>query len=512
MTTYADLVHADGALVHLPLTEATGPTSHDVIGAHDGTWYNDPTPGVSGPITGETALTFAHGPDGPFVLLAEPGTLPTFPGPFSWEVWFMLPSYITAFFGPTFSTGTTIDGVVVRDALLNASSPDTPFVNLHVDAPPFSSFSDGSGPDETLAYDGGWHHLVYTCDGAGATAIYLDGVAISNDGAPTGWSVEEPTAAVIGGQAQLYEPTSYAYVGAFAGSLAHVALYPAALLPCQVLAHYDLATTGTYTPCPEWVRLAHRSGQGYWQSKGDVTEEWAGGARRLVLPLPTLTATPAVLVGKDPVTSVPAYCPAPTPYSPSATPIPAAIVPTGPDPLGDGTDACVGTRCGAALAMAQHLRNLYSNWRFWMNAALSAMGGAAVSLILDWLEALIASLVLAEQVASWFLTVFKTIKPNLNGLSVGALANVFPDWDDATVNNVQQVFFCALQCESGVVSVSAGDLNNTAAFIFAHTSDFLGSIVSDVLAFSCEYSSLADWQAVISGAGPSNLCNGYSCA
>jgi hypothetical protein len=255
------------------------------------------------------------------------------------------------------------------------------------------------------------------------------------------------------------------------------------------------------------IRLQGAEGSTRWSHSGGPFRVYNRGVLVLETPFATLGTTPAVLVGQDPGTGLPAFCP----NTPSATPTPPVSVPSEPDPLGDGTDPCVAARCGAALAMASHLQQLYETWRGWINAAISAAGGAAVSIILDSLGAFLEGLVLAEKIAPWILTVFKNIRSPLSGLSTSAFAGAFPPWDTATVDNVQQVFFCALQCQGGTVSVTAGDMNNVGAFILAHTSNFLGNNVALLLDLICIYSSLSDWQIVISGAPLSNLCNGYSC-
>ena len=260
-------------------------------------------------------------------------------------------------------------------------------------------------------------------------------------------------------------------------------------------------------PAGTWLEVAHATGAGKVRTSGNRTQLWAGATLCAEVPFDTMTGAPNLLMGKNPATGLPAYCPQPPQPASGSQPTPPVPVP--PDPAPGGDDPCVQTRCGAALAMAQHLQDLYGRWQSLMNAALSAMAGAAVGILLDWLAALIEGLVVAERLASWMLTAFKKVRPALNGLSLAELGNVFPTWDTTTVTNVQRTFFAALQCQAGVVTVTAGDMTNVANYMRANAGSFLGDNVAGVLAVSCEFSALTDWQAIISAAPPSNVCSGF---
>lgn len=301
MTSYADLVLADGACDYWPCTEASGAAAADAgPDAHGLALVGSGTFGQPGGPAGGTALALANAG---YLASGAARTLPD-GSAFTMESWVKLGSdpgnlaHFLAYAAPGFA------GHWVAASYCNGPATTKMFLLDTDQADDDGYFYEGLvDGDHTPLIGGAWHHLAVVYDGL-ALHFYVDG-------APK-------TPVLQGGPLDGYAASPLLYVGrawygnSFTGSVQHVAFYPLALSACQVLSHYDLATTGAYTPCFTWLRLTHAGGQGYWQSRGDVTEEWAGGVRRLRLPFATLGATPPLLMGRDAATNLPAFCPPPT--------------------------------------------------------------------------------------------------------------------------------------------------------------------------------------------------------
>jgi hypothetical protein len=88
--------------------------------------------------------------------------------------------------------------------------------------------------------DGAWHHVVATADGATQQA------ALYVDGAPIATSLDPFIHAAMGASA----PSRIGgdpYTAPWEGRLDEVAIYPTALTPAQIAAHYTLGTASTFT-------------------------------------------------------------------------------------------------------------------------------------------------------------------------------------------------------------------------------------------------------------------------
>jgi hypothetical protein len=93
-----------------------------------------------------------------------------------------------------------------------------------------------------------WHHVVFVSEGTATLMLYVDG-------APNGTASVPPTDVPFTAIAALGTSTSAPWMGRFAGALTNVALYPVALSPSQVQAHYQAAlTSGCVGSLPSVVR------------------------------------------------------------------------------------------------------------------------------------------------------------------------------------------------------------------------------------------------------------------
>jgi hypothetical protein len=219
---YAREVIADGPLVYLRLGEKTGPTARDEAGRFNGTYpASGVTYGSPGALEGDpnTAVTFEG-----TTILSMPAAL-DFPGkaPFTVEVWMNQAQYKG--YGFVLDHADYSRGADARQGwslLSNAT-------NVEFDR------WDGAPPAVVAAGPlplGVYHHVVATYDGA-RSRLYVDGelrdtrddfVSLAATG--VSWAV--------GGQ-------SCCSPNLFVGTLDEIAVYPTALPPERVAAHYKLA-------------------------------------------------------------------------------------------------------------------------------------------------------------------------------------------------------------------------------------------------------------------------------
>jgi Concanavalin A-like lectin/glucanases superfamily len=220
--SYPALVVADGATAYWRLGETSGTTAVDVIGGANGTISGGVTLGQAGALAdGDKAMAF-NGTTGKIVTVANVPLLT----PYTLEVWIQTTS--PAAQKVIFST---LQEPTPEDALM-----------VQVNAHQLRIYIEHSGgaasdlnPTEFFEMaDGIWHHLVIAFLGT-TVAVYFDGVQKT-------WT-NQPTPALVGSGSHFVELGSDSKYGLFyGGSLDDVAIYPIALSPAQVSAHYAART------------------------------------------------------------------------------------------------------------------------------------------------------------------------------------------------------------------------------------------------------------------------------
>jgi uncharacterized protein YycO len=109
--------------------------------------------------------------------------------------------------------------------------------------------------DTTTTNGGKWHHAAITFDGFSTLSLYRDGVVRSTIACQSTWGT--PSYWRIGHTFMAGSGTGPAY---YAGSIAHMAIYPRRLLPGEVASHY-IAWVNSAAPTPTipdqmvWVEL-----------------------------------------------------------------------------------------------------------------------------------------------------------------------------------------------------------------------------------------------------------------
>ena len=216
---YVQQVVGDGAVAYWRLGETSGTTAVDSIGGNNGTISGGVTLNQPGATTdGNPAMTF-NGSTGKIVTSSF-----TFSASYSVEVWLKTSVY-GATWPPLFSTRTTN----AAPQLFLGMEGDHLYFLLHGGASPISG--------TRIIEDGNWHHVVCIVTPT-AQSIYVDGVldktvANTQSGALTatvriGW--DEPNAAF------------------WNGLLDDVAIYPSALTPTQIAAHYATGVSSLTSP------------------------------------------------------------------------------------------------------------------------------------------------------------------------------------------------------------------------------------------------------------------------
>ena len=227
-TTYEAAVLADSPVSYWRLGEPSGTTAFDVFRAHNGTYTNSPTLGVTGAISGDpnTAMTVARASS----QYVDAGSIGLAAANFSVEAWINFgAANVNAYAiseGNTASTnpiwGISLDnifglqvGFFVRDASLNAESLSTGAIND----------------------DGKWHHVVATVAfGTPTTSIlYFDGVQVATSSAVNVAALSTVNTFSIGA---LYRTSVGNY---WNGSIDEVAIYHGVLSSTRVAAHYAAA-------------------------------------------------------------------------------------------------------------------------------------------------------------------------------------------------------------------------------------------------------------------------------
>jgi Concanavalin A-like lectin/glucanases superfamily/Phage head-tail joining protein len=206
---YANLVIADGASHYWRLDELSGLVAKDIIGGATGTISGGVTLNQAGALMdGNKAMVF-NGTTGKITTSAL-----TLPSICTIELWFKtaVSSTQLMFFSNRDTSG---DILIYREANHNIAAYAALAFNVNTPGP---------------APDGLWHHLVITQDGT-TVRFYVDSVAGTSD---TGVRSSSTNPVLIGA-----DPSNLNW---HHGSLDELAIYPTALTPTQIAAHYAAGT------------------------------------------------------------------------------------------------------------------------------------------------------------------------------------------------------------------------------------------------------------------------------
>ncbi len=199
---------------------STYPRAADSKGSNTGDYMNDPTLGVTGAFSGDTAARF----DGVNEYMQATGTsgIPVGATNRSVEMWFK-----------TTSTG--------KEALFSYGSAATnQEFGLWLNAGGATMTAWGYGNDKTFTLasavnDGSWHQVVKTYNGT-QIQLYVDGAPLTAQAA-TRSTTMDATGFVIGA---ILNPASGQYGNFFDGALDEVSLYNTVLSQATVTSHYEL--------------------------------------------------------------------------------------------------------------------------------------------------------------------------------------------------------------------------------------------------------------------------------
>lgn len=179
MTTYQDVVRANGGVVSWALAEAAGLTFSPWLGWATMTGTATLDYQQSGPFA--SAFSLGIHPGGKLALNLLQGP----PVPWTFEMWVYYPSASVAsgailwYHGDAAvnGTGLTVTGTTKK---INQYIPPTPYI---------------LGP--TLEPDA-WHLIQWACTGVGKFILYIDGQAVYGTGTPN-WSGPSPNTVYVGG-------------------------------------------------------------------------------------------------------------------------------------------------------------------------------------------------------------------------------------------------------------------------------------------------------------------------
>jgi hypothetical protein len=237
--TYQQAALADSPSFFWPLSETSGTTANDASpNGFNGTYESGTTQGVPSPFTGQTATSF----DGNSGLVSSQNQVAG-PQKFTIEGWFKTTSNTG---GKLIGFGNNQTGA--------SSNYDRHIYMMNDGQLVFGVYNSGTFTIETpnVYNDGQWHYLVATYDssaGSNNMTLYVDdqltGTATSSSAQGfsgywrvggdnlNGWNLDP-----WGSNSQgTTEPNSYY----FNGTIADVAVYPAALSAAQIGAHYAAA-------------------------------------------------------------------------------------------------------------------------------------------------------------------------------------------------------------------------------------------------------------------------------
>jgi hypothetical protein len=210
--SYQEQVIADGAVAYWPLDDPSGTTAGDLMGTYDGTISGGVTLNQPGVTADSTCMTF-NGSSGQI----DTPILPTFLPAFSYEAWIK----ITPAAGQYRDiAGRHWDGPAGG---LDFGISDTGVLSFRVASTSAAMVSATALPVNT------WLHVVATGNGTTGT-LYVNGVV-----AGTGALALGTDAGKTGTIGNLSPYALY-----WSGALQDVAIYPRALTPAEILAHYHL--------------------------------------------------------------------------------------------------------------------------------------------------------------------------------------------------------------------------------------------------------------------------------
>jgi hypothetical protein len=216
-------VLADNPVFLATLEESSG-SILDIVGLLTGTAYGSPTYGVTGPISGKTAIDFPTGND--YFSITDPGTnsvLDLGTGNFSVEYWFARDEDATGVEVHLYKgAGTFNFGITDGDKWMLG------YAGVGV-------FAYGS---VNVLSNSVWHHVVWTRTSGGTNTLYVDGVSESTAYTQSYTAVDTNNPFIIG-----RENTSERA----AGKIAYVAIYKSVLDSTRVAAHYSSASSSKVT-------------------------------------------------------------------------------------------------------------------------------------------------------------------------------------------------------------------------------------------------------------------------
>ncbi|TMC62934.1 MAG: hypothetical protein E6J16_10675, partial [Chloroflexota bacterium] len=218
--TYAATIGGDGPAIFWRLGEASGTTATDTSGgAHDGTYSSTGVVlGAAGALVNDTSTAVTLDGVAGAIQEASGAGVPVGATARSVEIWFKT---TTAIAQPLFNYGTA--GLRSQFSVYLAGNQVQ--VNDGTETLSFTAASSLS--------DGAWHHLVVTYDGATSIAVYVDGGAVGTAQATSGVlaTVLDLTGLEVGRD-------NAATPAFFSGTLDEAAVYPTALAPVKVEAHF----------------------------------------------------------------------------------------------------------------------------------------------------------------------------------------------------------------------------------------------------------------------------------
>jgi len=218
---YAQQVTGDGATYYWRLNDTTGSIAMATIGGADGTISGGVTLGVPGPLAdGSTAMMF-DGTTGKIVTAA----IVTLPPSFTLEAWIKImaaaPSSELPYAMVNFPTGEWFNFKLYPVSGARRPGIQTPFGYAPLSA-------NGIANDV-------WHHVVWVLANSTAAQCFIDGVAV-------GVSDAGPGAARTGSTGVCELAYSSGHGTYWPGAIDEVAIYPVALTPAQIAAHYAART------------------------------------------------------------------------------------------------------------------------------------------------------------------------------------------------------------------------------------------------------------------------------
>jgi|SRR5262245_2498886 len=223
--SYPARVVADGASAYWRLNETTGTTAVDVIGGNNGTISGGVTLGQSGALAdGDKAMAF-NGTTGKIATSSM-----TIPTACTIELWVKTTASVTN------------NPLVAQRTLAGTTGKFLAYLT----SGQFAIYSDEDATQFSTGAvnNGNWRHLVWTSTGT-QTSLFVDGIK----------SIGPVTQAHSARTDVVHLAFSPDHNTFLLGTLDDVAIYPTALTPTQISAHY---AARTWTAMPAWHDLRFR--------------------------------------------------------------------------------------------------------------------------------------------------------------------------------------------------------------------------------------------------------------